>query len=39
MVQGPGHYRFIDFLKLGLPLTILIYILAIVLVPWVWPVR
>jgi di/tricarboxylate transporter len=39
MVHGPGHYRFADFLKLGFPLTVIIYILAIFLVPWVWPVR
>jgi di/tricarboxylate transporter len=39
MVHGPGHYRFADFMKLGFPLTIIIYILAILLVPWVWPVR
>jgi di/tricarboxylate transporter len=39
MVHGPGHYRFADFIKLGFPLTIIIYILAILLVPWVWPVR
>ena len=39
MVYGPGKYRFSDFFKVGMPLTILIYILAIVLVPWVWPLQ
>jgi di/tricarboxylate transporter len=39
MVHGPGHYRFTDFIKVGFPLTILIYVLAISLVPWFWPVR
>lgn len=38
MVYGPGRYRFIDFLKVGAPLTFLIFILAIILVPRVWPV-
>lgn len=38
MVYGPGKYRFSDFFKVGLPLTILIYGIAIVLVPWYWPI-
>ncbi len=37
MVYGPGRYRFVDFLKLGSFLTVLIYGLAILLVPRVWP--
>jgi di/tricarboxylate transporter len=37
MVYGPGKYRFSDFLIVGAPLTVIIYVLAIVLVPWVWP--
>jgi di/tricarboxylate transporter len=37
MVYGPGKYRFSDFFKVGLPLTLIIYLLAIVLVPRVWP--
>jgi di/tricarboxylate transporter len=39
MVYGPGRYRFLDFLKVGGLLTILIYILAIGLVPILWPLR
>jgi len=38
MVYGPGKYQFSDFFKVGMPLTVLIYVLAIVLVPWVWPI-
>jgi di/tricarboxylate transporter len=38
MVYGPGRYRFMDFLKVGSLLTVLIYLIAILLVPWVWPV-
>jgi di/tricarboxylate transporter len=37
MVYGPGRYRFVDFLRVGTPLTVLIYLLAILLVPWLWP--
>jgi di/tricarboxylate transporter len=37
MVYGPGRYRFFDFLKVGAPLTLLIYLIAIALVPRLWP--
>ncbi len=37
MVYGPGRYRFSDFLKVGSPLTVIIYIIAIILVPLLWP--
>ncbi len=37
MVYGPGKYEFSDFFKVGMPLTVLIYVIAIVMVPWVWP--
>jgi di/tricarboxylate transporter len=37
MVYGPGRYRFFDFVRVGALLTAIIYVIAIVLVPWVWP--
>jgi di/tricarboxylate transporter len=37
MVYGPGRYRFSDFFKVGLPLTVLIYAAAILMVPVIWP--
>ena len=37
MVYGPGRYRFFDFLRVGALLTVLIYAIAILLVPLVWP--
>jgi di/tricarboxylate transporter len=37
MVYGPGGYRFVDFLKVGSLLTVLIYIVSILLVPLLWP--
>src|SRR5688572_3361853 len=39
MVYGPGKYRFMDFLKVGSLLTIVIYVIAILLVPVVWPLK
>lgn len=38
MVYGPGNYRFADFLKVGSLLTVLVYLVAISLVPVLWPV-
>jgi di/tricarboxylate transporter len=39
MVLGPGHYRFADFLKVGALLTLLIFLIAIALVPVFWPLK
>jgi di/tricarboxylate transporter len=33
LVMGPGHYRFLDFLKGGLPLVILVWLAFCVLAP------
>jgi len=38
MVYGPGRYRFTDFPRVGALLSLLIYIIAVVLVPILWPV-
>lgn len=37
MVYGPGNYRYSDFLKMGAPLTLVIGMLTLVLVPIIWP--
>ena len=37
MVYGPGRYRFMDFLKVGGLLTVVVYLLAILLTPLLWP--
>ena len=37
MVYGPGRYKFMDFIKVGSLLTLIIYIIAILIVPRVWP--
>lgn len=36
MVQGPGGYTFVDYVKVGLPLTILVGIVAVLLAPLVY---
>jgi di/tricarboxylate transporter len=37
LVYGVGNYRFSDFPRVGLPLNVLIFIVAMVVVPAVWP--
>jgi len=37
LVYGPGNYKFSDFPRVGFPLTLLILIISIFLVPVIWP--
>ena len=37
MVFGPGGYRFADYVRVGLPLKILFWIVTSALVPVIWP--
>ncbi len=36
-VYGPGGYRFLDYMRAGIPLTIVLFIVSMILVPWFWP--
>jgi len=37
LVYGPGNYRFSDYLKLGIPLNLLVIIMGTLLIPVFWP--
>ncbi len=37
MVYGPGGYKFFDFPKLGIPLTLLVAVIAVIIAPIVFP--
>jgi di/tricarboxylate transporter len=39
MVMGPGGYRPSDYLKVGAPLTVIVTVVALLLIPWVWPLK
>jgi di/tricarboxylate transporter len=39
LVYGPGRYRFMDFVKIGLLLTILLMAVVLFLVPMFWPMH
>jgi len=37
LVMGPGGYRFNDFLRVGLPLTLVTFVTAMLVLPIFWP--
>lgn len=37
IVYGPGGYRFSDFLRIGIPMDIMIMIATLLLIPLLWP--
>jgi len=37
LVYGTGRYRFIDFIRVGLPLTIVVFIISMLIIPVLWP--
>jgi di/tricarboxylate transporter len=39
LVFGPGGYRFSDYSRLGLPLSLLIILVTVPGLMWVWPVH
>jgi di/tricarboxylate transporter len=38
MVYGPGGYRFTDYVRAGLPMNLILWALAVILIPMFWPV-
>ena len=37
LVLGPGHYRFLDYIKCGFGLIVVCLIVSIIVIPIVWP--
>lgn len=37
LVFGPGNYKFMDYVKAGVPLIIVCFIVSIIVIPMVWP--
>lgn len=37
VVQGIGNYKFMDFVRFGLPLNLLCWIVSVLLIPHIWP--
>jgi di/tricarboxylate transporter len=36
MIYGPGGYRFTDFLRVGIPLNVICWVTACIIIPLVW---
>ena len=39
LVYGPGKYKFLDFLKVGLLLSIILMVVILIMVPIIWPMH
>lgn len=39
LVIGPGQYRFGDFVKVGVPFTLVVLLISVLLVPWLFPLH
>ncbi len=39
LVMGPGGYRFVDYVKLGVPLAVVCFLIVLFVLPWFWPLR
>lgn len=39
LVYGPGGYKFTDYARIGLPLTVLLTVVAAVFIPLLWPLH
>ncbi|WP_136808868.1 SLC13 family permease [Desulfosediminicola flagellatus] len=37
LVMGPGGYKFLDYVKVGVPLTLVILVILMVIIPIFWP--
>ena len=37
MIYGAGGYRFLDFVKIGIPLKILLFMVSMICIPYAWP--
>jgi di/tricarboxylate transporter len=39
LVMGPGGYRFKDYVRMGLPLALVVLVTALLILPWIWPLK
>jgi di/tricarboxylate transporter len=37
LVMGPGGYNFKDYLKIGIPMTVLLFVAVMIFLPLFWP--
>ena len=39
LIMGPGNYRFKDYIRAGIPLTLLVFVIVMLLLPIFWPLQ
>jgi len=39
LVMGPGGYRFKDYARVGLPLSLVLFVVFLITLPWFWHIR
>jgi di/tricarboxylate transporter len=39
LVMGPGGYRFADYLRVGVPLTLVVFVVVMIVLPFIWPLQ
>lgn len=37
LVLGPGNFRFMDYVKVGIPLIVVCFVISVIIIPIVWP--
>ncbi len=37
LVLGPGNYKFMDFVRIGVPFTALVMVVSVIAIPWFFP--
>ncbi|MBC7876978.1 MAG: SLC13 family permease [Anaerolineales bacterium] len=39
LIYGPGRYQFSDFMRVGIPLTLIVAVIVSLMAPMLWPVK
>lgn len=39
LIYGPGRYQFADFMRVGIPLTLVVAVIVSLMAPMLWPVK
>lgn len=39
LIMGPGNYRFKDYIRAGIPLTLIVFVIVMLLLPIFWPLQ
>lgn len=39
LIMGPGNYRFKDYIRAGIPLTVVVFVIVMLLLPILWPLQ